>query len=352
MTDPATPFIRPMSLAELLDRAIGLYRRNFVKFIGVIAVPYIPLVVLQTGISFLTTSSLTQQLNDPTGLSIFNNGGYWLGVLGSLVVVILQFFLVQGVATAALTRAVADSYTGKPVGILDAYRNLHGSWFRLILALVLIMILFFVILVWLIIPCVGWFTGIGILVFFGLAVFPLVSPVVVLENRDPALSIRRAWELARSRFWWMVGFVFVLYLFGQLVITGPTMLINLVMQSVLSVSPNPFGQQLVMTTVIQSLVTMISGLLYLPLQLVAITVVYFDLRVRSEGLDLALQASNTSSTGADAISMPEISAVSQKSLITWAEIGYFFLLSIAALAVYFLFAGLLVGLMFATMPHL
>ncbi len=346
MTGPSVPFIRPMSLAELLDRAIGLYRRNFVKFIGIIAIPYIPLVVFSTAMSFLATSSLENQpADDP--LAIFRSASYIASVLGSVLVIILQFFLVQGVATAALTRAVADSYTGKEIGILGAYGNLRGSWLRLILALMLMGLIILAAWLWLIIPCVGWFSGIGIVAFLMLAVLPLIAPVVVLEGRGIRASARRAWELARSRFWWMVGFAFVLVLFGQLVITGPTLLLSFILRMAVPVTPDSLVHPQLWMTIIQSLVSMVAGLLYLPLQLTAFTVVYFDLRTRFEGLDLVLQASGTPAAETDAISMAEIAPISHKPLVTGAEIGYFVLLSIGAAAVYFLIWVILFGMLFS-----
>ena len=50
--------LRPLRLGELLDRAIRLYRANFLTFIGIIAVVYVPLMVLQTAASALLNGSM------------------------------------------------------------------------------------------------------------------------------------------------------------------------------------------------------------------------------------------------------------------------------------------------------
>jgi hypothetical protein len=42
----ATAKLRPLRLVELIDQAIHLYRRNFCKFIGIIAVVQIPYAAL------------------------------------------------------------------------------------------------------------------------------------------------------------------------------------------------------------------------------------------------------------------------------------------------------------------
>jgi hypothetical protein len=342
------PLIRPLKLAELLDQAVRLYRSNFIKFIAILAIPYIPLVIIQTLMSWLMTGSMARQMSDPA--SLFSDPSYWLGISGTFITSVLTFFLVQGVATAALTRAVADYYTGRPVGILESYKRLGRNWLRLILALLLMGLIGFGIFIWLLIPCVGWLTGPGLLFFVAAVTGPLVAPVIVLENHPVAASLRRAWDLARSRFWWMIGFAFILYLFSQLVITGPTMLINFLMQYLATSSQINLQQQMTWSTVIQTLVSMFASLLYLPLQLTAMTLVYFDLRVRSEGLDLALQASDSPAANLDLAALPEISSQSKTAIITGKEIGYFVLLTVAAGAIYMLIVSVLFGLVMAAMP--
>jgi hypothetical protein len=339
MTDSVLPIIRPMTLAELLDRSIRLYRQNFLKFVGIFAIPYIPLMILQGGLSFFTSTSALSGINgDPS--NPFTPGMVAAGI-GSFIFVFVQFILVRGVATAALTRAVANNYTGKPVGILDSYRTLSTSWLRLILALFIVFIMVIFLLLWTIIPCVGWFSGPGILFFIGLAVSPLIAPVISLEKMGVLSSIRRAWDLARSRFWWLVGCAFVLTLLGQLIVTGPVYLLNLILQFVFSSLPGTAEQQLVFTTIIQTLITMSMSLLYIPLQLTVMTVVYFDLRARSEGLDLAMQMSSDTGFENEVINLPEISNKSSMPLITGMDIGRFALLSLAGIAVYALIFSLL-----------
>jgi len=350
MTDLVFPSLRPMSLVQLLDQAIRLYRRNFLQFIGIIAVPYVPIMVLQAASSALSTSTLTRgMMSSPEAL--FSNSSYWLGILGTLVVVVLDFFLVRGLGAAALTRAVADSYAGQKVGILSSYRHLKDSPVRLILALVLMGLISIVILVWAIIPCIGWISGLGLFYFVLLVVSPLLAPITVLENNGVLDSIRRAWDLSRVRFWWLIGFILVLSLFAAIVLVGPSLLINLVMRSVLLSGSNPFGQQLILSSIIQILFSTIMGLIYYPLYASAITMVYFDLRVRSEGLDLALQAENAPAPDANAlINLPQIVPTKSASpFFTGTDILQFILLTLGLVAVLVLVYSILIGVVFASL---
>jgi hypothetical protein len=346
MTASSVPFIRPLTLGQLLDQSIGLYRRNFAAFIGIIAIPYIPLTLLQTALSYLSVDSAVSILETPPLQSSSPFGlptGYWAGLVGILFVGLIQFILVNGVATAAFTRAVANNYTGKEIGVIDSYRQLGNSWLRLIGALLLAILIGIPLGIWVIIPCVGWFTGPGLFFFLSLVVIPLVAPVIVLERHDVASSLRRAWDLGRSRFWWLIGFAFVLFLLGQLIITGPTYVISAILQFVFLREGN-MQATLVWRPIVQMLVQMSGGLLYLPLQLTAMTLVYFDLRVRSEGLDLALQAASDSGAETNIVAIAETSPTPTGDFITSQDALNFFGLSLAGIAVYFVIIAILLGL--------
>jgi hypothetical protein len=96
------------------------------------------------------------------------------------------------------------------------------------------------------------------------------------------------------------------------------------------------------TTVIQNMVTMSLTLLYMPLQLTVWTVVYFDLRARSEGLDLAIQFSRASGPDGEIVSLPEITGDHSMPLISGIDVGRFIMLSLIGIAFY----GLLMAIMF------
>ncbi len=333
--------LRPLRLGELLDRAIRLYRGNFLTFIGIIAVVYVPLMVLQTAASALMSSSM---LNGgiSTPKEIFSNYGYWIGIFSSLILSFIQFVLVQGVATGALTRAVSDNYLGKQTGILDAYRGIRGSWLSLLGALLLLGVIVIGLFIWWMVPCIGWFTGLGMWLFVVTVVNPLVPPVVVLENQGAVNALRRAWSLARRRFWPVLGYVLVLALFSLVVVNGPAAIANVLLLQVFRSFNDP-TLQLVLTSVVQGLVQIIFVLLYLPLQLTAFTLIYFDLRVRTEGFDLAVLTMETS----DSLDLSQVvttpAPAVNESLITGAEFGNFAILTLAGIGLYIFFFSFLMG---------
>ena len=342
------PALRALRLGELLDQAIRLYRRNFLTFIGIIAVVYVPLMILQTASSTLLSSSLLDISSARDPQEIFSNYAWVVGMISTLVLAFLQFVLVQGVATGALTRAVADNYLGKKTGILDAYRGIGKSWVSLLGALLLLGLIVIAALLWWLVPCIGWFTGLGIVAFLIAAVNPLVAPIVVLEGQRAMDAIRRAWSLARRRFWAVLGYVFILYLFSLLIVNGPVAIVNFMLTQVLG-SVNDPTMRLVIMSIIQMLVSLVALLIYYPLQMTAFTLIYFDLRVRTEGFDLALLTMNETELADASQALAAPASQPDERLMTGTDLGNFAILTLVATGVYlFIFTFIMGSAFFLT----
>ncbi len=164
----------------------------------------------------------------------------------------------------------------------------------------------------------------------------------MIEQRPGSAALRRAWDLARKRFWWMVGFMLLLTLFSLLVIQGPTSIVTSIFQARMRSAAN-LGGEFTMQLIVQSLTALVFSLLYQPLQLACATLAYFDLRVRLEGFDLALMANQANAQPIDALDLAgqQAPAPAQDSLITWTEIGYFAAMSLIGVVLYLLIIGVL-----------
>jgi len=336
-TASAIPTLRPLRIGELLDRAIRLYRANFLTFIGIIALMYVPLTILQILASALLGSSMVASPE-----KIFSSASYWIGWGLTMIVIFLQFILVQGIAMGALARAVADNNLGKKTGILDAYRGIRGSWISLVGALLLIALLMVAIFIWWFVPCIGWITGLGMLAYMFSVVNQLVPPVVVLEDQTALGSIGRAWSLARRRFWPVLGYAFLLGLFSLIVVNGPAAVVNIILTQAFRTVGN-VSTYFALSSVVSGLLTLVFSLLYFPLQMTAFTLVYFDLRVRTEGFDIALltmQAEGpTDVSDAVALTAP----VTNEKWITGTDLGNFAILTLVGAGIYILFTSFVMG---------
>jgi hypothetical protein len=335
------PVLEPLGIGELLDRAIRLYRNNFLKFIGIVAIVQIPLTLIQLLTSYLMLSSTSEMLYGDTDIL----GTYAAGLGGTILIAILSFVLIQGVAIATLTRAISDSYLGQPRDVITTLKSIGPLWPRILLALLGIGLLTIGLAIWTLVPCAGWFTGLGMLFFITTVVTPMVAPIIVIEKKGANSAIRRAWELVRRRFWWVLGFMLLLTLFAQLIITVPTTLINMIISSLTTGSADLMGTYSTAQLISETTVTLATSLIYLPFRLVAVTLFYFDLRIRTEGFDLSILAQQESSSARDLHVAPlETPDITQSQLITSTEIGYFVLVTLLAVVLYgllFLLGGVI-----------
>lgn len=345
MLPPIAPALRPLSVGEIFDQAIRLYRRHFVTFVGIIAVVQIPYTLIQMVINVFNQSQLAQYTQSVNSSGTPDMGSMLSSQALTYLMIFIEMVLVQGIGTAALTRAVADNYLGRQTSIMDAYRRMGRSWLGLLGALILVSLLGAAFGIWLIVPCIGWLTGFGMLVFLGVSVRPLVPAVYVLENARATRSVRRAWDLAKRRFWWMLGFMMLLALFGTLLIYGPTTLLSLILQRAMGVdmlAPYANPQALAINLIISGLIGLVASLLYLPLQLTITTLAYFDLRVRTEGFDLSVLAADTSEDQA-AVTQTAPTAPNE-SFIVWRDMGNFFALTLIGGVIYAIFVAIIMAI--------
>lgn len=317
-------------MTQLLDRAIRLYRSNFLIFVGIVALAQIPATAVNMIGLWLAPAPETINLN-PTSvtemwLQIFessgfvNNGWLWLGRIVTLLLVQL--------ATAAMTKAVAENYLGHKIGLFEAYQKIGRSGVTLLIATFLAIFLMIALAIWwIVVPCIGWLSGLGMIFFLSLVILPLVAPIVVLEHRSAGAALQRAWDLGRRRFWWLIGFMLLLGLFGQIVVTGPALLSVFAVESAVGSGINATTSSL-----IQQVIMLLLRLIYLPLQLTCVTLLYFDIRVRTEGFDLAVLAL---SDRVDSETVQATAPPLEKNVLPrWEEVGYFSLITIAFVVVY------------------
>ncbi|MEM7332205.1 MAG: hypothetical protein AAF490_08940 [Chloroflexota bacterium] len=292
MTIASTPELRPLSMGQLLDRAIRLYRNNFWTFTGIVALTQIPATILNI---ILTVAIANYNAPEPTFGTSENEflDAFLLGlgtvppwsITASLAIGFLGFLLTM-FAYSGIIHSVAQNYLGKDVDLSSALGYASKNWLSLFWPLVLAFLFGFLIAIyWIFVPLLGWLTGLGMFIFWGSAAAFLVIPIVILEKKRSFEAIARAWELGRKRFWWLILFNLILLAFSWIIIQGPSLLIATAVSQF-----GGFGLVSIESQIIQQIVNTLLSAIYLPLQLTCYTLMYFDLRVRFEGLDLSLMA--------------------------------------------------------------
>lgn len=265
-----TTSLRPMSLGELLDRSFFLYRKHFVLFVGIIALPHLAVLGFQlVGVAVRSGESAMKF----TALSLI-----W--TLGSLVIYLGAVAASQGATVVAVSKV----HLGNDASVSESFAGMKGR----ILYLALIMI------------GVGIGVGIGFifLIVPGIILalmWALTIPVAVLEDKGLRDATSRSAELtkgARGRIF-VVYFLFVIltyiaYMLWEIPI--------LAMIGVFAQGQRPMTALPVWSQVAIPVGSFLSQCLVGPLLTIALSLVYYDQRVKKEAFDLQLMMSSLDAT--------------------------------------------------------
>jgi hypothetical protein len=318
-----TPPLRPMSLGDMFDAAFKLYRRHFLTFIGIVALLQVPMAIvqflvqltlgnraLQNWVRFAERVPVSGPGQNP--LDIFPFGDI-LTVAGiGIALSVVQFLFVRNLVTGALANAIARSYNGQPVSILDAYRFgprrflalIGASLATFVVGAALLAVIFgcsfgsifalagsgnrtsgAIAAILVVLLMLGLFVLLGLGALFVYSRLLVTTQAIVLEDRGPIEGIRRSWRLVGGAFWRALGVMVLMGLLTYLIAQFPASIISFG----ITLASGGALDSLVVNQVITTLLYQIGEILALPLQLAVYTLLYYDLRVRKEGYDLELR---------------------------------------------------------------
>lgn len=251
--------LRPLTVGEILDRTFTMFRRHFVLWIGITALPQLLSLAFELMRTFWGGIGTRQIL---IGFSAST-------ILLSLLVLVVAF--IAGLfAQAATFLAVTDLYLNRPVSIADCLRRAWGEILTVFGVGILNGLAILAGLVALVIP--------GIYIFCRL----LVSvPAALVEQLGPSEALSRSWRLTRDnagRAFVLIVLYFVLSIAGGMLFQLPFTIATLTYRN----NAAMLQMWAAFTQVGNTLVNIVVS----PILLIATSVFYFDLRVRKEGFDL------------------------------------------------------------------
>jgi hypothetical protein len=268
--------LRPLSLGEILDRTFGLYRRFFLLFLGISAIPRLLVLVLNLSqLYFGFFPAALNKIPPASGLqaapAIPSAGSIAAGVgfgLITLVVTIIAYMLTQG----ATITAVSELYLGRTVTIADSFRRVLGelgSLFGVIVLNGLATIAAFIVLI---IPG-----------FYVMCRLVVCIPAALIEDLGAIASLERSFALTKD----FAGRAFLILLLYFALSIGA---------SALFAWPFSIGMALAMKNheVIRGWLAMtqvgtyLATMLVTPVLTIASAIFYYDLRVRKEAFDLQI----------------------------------------------------------------
>ena len=255
--------LRPLSLGEILDRTFTLYRRNFLLFFGITALPQL----------LVLGFNLCQVLfaGRPGTPKVMSGTTVGLGILLALAGFIV-YFVAYLFAHGGTVYAISDLYLGRSTSIGASLRRMRGQAGTLLGVLILNGLVVMVAFIFLIIP--------GVYVACRLIT---CIPAALLENLGPRESLERSFALTKDN----AGRSFVIYLLYFAIFYAIFFLLAFPFMVAIGLSAKNPAMMTVWTMLMQ-VGSSLAAILVTPIFTIASTVFYYDLRVRKEAFDLQI----------------------------------------------------------------
>ena len=311
--------LRPIGVGEILDGAFTAIRHNpratlgvgalIMTIYGIVAAIVAPTAVAGFG-TFSSFSGNSQQSQAQLRHELSNFGHEMAG----LAVAYLLLVIAGQILTGMLTVVVGRSVLGERITAAEAWRRtlprLPSIFGATILFCLVILGLWAVYAgIGLLVVAVHAPVGViaGYFVLGGIAVlcltvwfwtsFVVANQVVVLERTGPARALARSWRLVRGSFWRVLGIA----LLAELIVSIASAILQLPFSIPAGIISSHAGGTLhppVIAVVIGTIGTIVSRTVTGALLAGIYVLLYVDLRMRKEGLDMALRtAADTGAAG-------------------------------------------------------
>jgi hypothetical protein len=304
--------LRPIAVGEILDGAFTSIRRNPKATLGIAAVVLTISAVITTSLEVLLLSRLGLNTGTDQTLTGAQLAGMLAVVIPSGLTALVLAFIVQILLTGLLTAVVGRSVLGDRITAGEAWRIALPRLPALLLATLLTGLALIgpwaglaAVLIALgvagapggLVIAVGFLGAIASLVLdvWFWTMFSMSAAAVVLERQGPAHALGRSWRLVRKSFWRVFG---ILLLAGIIVLVASSVLRLpfTVISAAFSSGSAPLTQAIqpsVASLVIGAVGSIIAGAITQPISAGVTVLLYVDLRMRREGLDLALQTATS-----------------------------------------------------------
>jgi len=236
--------LEPRDIGDIINDTFEIYGRNFIELSAIAAVAVVLLGIL-SGIAALLAPEADNGSIEYTPLLFF------LSLL-DLIVTLIAVPLMNG----AIIHAVSEQHFRRPVSFGRAYGYAWRRLGALIIATIICYLAVFIMAITII--------GIPLAIYFGIR-WAFFYQAVLLEGYGPIDALSRSSALVKDNWWRVLGIWLVVIIIGAA--------INVVFWAVLRIAP----------TVGATIGSTLGGILAAPVVITAITLLYYDLRVRKEG---------------------------------------------------------------------
>jgi hypothetical protein len=329
--------LRPLSITEMLDGAFTAMKWNPKTILGASAAVAIVVNVMTALFAYLIEGSAQPMMtNSPSGGVTFNGHTVVLVLVVGLLTVGVTI-LGHTILTGLLTVTVGQAVLGRKETLDSAWRATRGKFWRLLGMLLLLSV--FLVGGWAVamgvavgaavaIAAGAHLTGLGVLVGVvgggAATVFAVITyvrwslavPVVMLESSGPLASLGRSWRLVRRsswRVWWaLVLAELIIGIAGGLIKAPFSVAGGFTGVGTFGLTAQSHASGLALA--LSAVGGILASTLTAPLLAGIVVLLYTDLLMRREGMDIKLQAA-AASGGPGFVGVPDTGGAAHA---TWA----------------------------------
>jgi hypothetical protein len=295
------PNLKPQTIGEILDTTFRQYKTEFSFWFLILVYVFLPFLIVNAALAYGTTTNVNMYLSmlaqsatshnnqDQALLGTMVGQVVWIYLLALLDALIVRPFMLGAVVHYVTEKTLYGRRVSVGKALLYSVRRLIAVILTNIFRYIILIVCFAVVggvlagivgimaiahaPTW-----IDWLLGIVFgISFVGFTIwiavkFAFVTPVAVEEKRILFGPIARSWVLTRQNFWRIFGFFILMTLIVLALQSGIAALVGLLMQ-----------HQPLLSTVISTVL----AFFVTPISLFGMANLYVDLRIRTDGLDLA-----------------------------------------------------------------
>jgi hypothetical protein len=294
--------LRPMSTGQLLDRTFNLYRQNFILFFGIALLP--PALILLFQLVPANPFSVFNPPLVPGAAMTAMQGGTLFLAFGAYMVIWLIGFAPAAAATAFAVSAV---HLGRATSISESYGKLRGRYgrmFNLVFSIAIRVVGCYILTV----IAAAMLAGVGaaaasvlgtaatvIAVVLGLILvigaivatiylflcYAVAIPACAVEDIKARAALKRSVFLTKGDRGRIFVICFLAFLAQNIIALALVFVPTLLLASIA-------GQQPLLFQLVSAVASFLAGGLSGPIATVALSLAYYDERVRKEAFDLQM----------------------------------------------------------------
>jgi len=271
------PFV-PMDLGDIIDRGIKLYIRNFITYVGIIAIIWVPVYVFFFILGFIGITTRA-----------------WLFLFPFGILLILLTVFGWPLTMCAITWAVSENFLGKSSTIKSAYKMVWEKKWPMIGTFFLISMLWFIL------------TGLfALTIFIGIKfpialifIFVFIAPAVLLIlwvlmipmviTLEDKYYLKALWR-SKKLFQDSPGKVILLIILVTILGTVVQWIVAMFILLPTGILIGPQGGTATGLNFLANLLSQLVSAMVIPFIQACYVLLYYDIRIRKEGMDLEILA--------------------------------------------------------------